>query len=77
MVFVTFSPDSTQPAAKIKVQTLLINSKKVLSTHYIHKHCTSQESGLSFGQELCNMNTKYLFSAVFASLIYFPLKASF
>lgn len=55
MVFVTFSPDSTQPAAKIKVKKLLIYSK---GTHfYVHKHSTSQELGLSVGQELCNLNT--------------------
>lgn len=56
MVFVTFSPDSTQPAAKINVKTLLINSK-VLSTHFMSINILLQELGLSVGQELCNLNT--------------------
>lgn len=76
MVFVTFSPDSTQPAAKIKAKALLIKSKGTDCTLYVYKHFTSRELNLSFSwaravqlEYNLKRHPKYLFNAVCVPLI--------
>lgn len=77
-MFVTFSPDSTQPAAKIKAKALLIKSKGTDYTLYVYKHFTSQELDLSFSWARA-VQLEYNLKRhpnIYLTLCVFPLYAS-